>query len=554
MARVYAQGYHGLKKYYGAVGMTKKSVGIYINKTTLQFVILSKGFKKAKLVAAESIRIPEGESVISSAVSVKPIELRVKGSAAPVKEQKILTGFESTVKDLLKQYGIKEGQVIATALPPESMVIRYFQMPRVPQQEHKTAVVFEARKYLPYKLEDVIYAYSISYDKVASNKMAVTFVAAEKNSVAACVRFYENLGLKIGYLEAIPYSLMRFLYQTKDTEPDQTAALIHIGQESANIDLVRNKVLYLTRNVSFSGKLGQPLNIQTAGQSPEELENALTGLRFDNLFSEVRLSFDYFHRQFPEEKIEKMIFWSDERKMQENVQAAGKDLNVYAKIANPFDSIEKGAGYSVEYAIGAGLALKSLYEPNAGINLSPGFKKIEIEKLAKLILKELCVAIALLFVFSIVDGRKIKALDAELDNILGQRSALQMQAGNMSRAVIEERKQQAQEKFNYLQNLATSKISVLSKINRVGNLLPEGMWLSELGYGKIRGRSSLILKGYAFRLKGDNQIKIISQLVEGLKSDGVFSKGFTDIKLDSILNERYAGMPVTSFQISCSME
>jgi len=525
--------------------MTKKSVGIYINKTTLQFVILNKGFKKARLVAAESIRIPEGEPVISSAVSVKPIEL---------KEQKNLTPFESTVKGLLKQYGIKEGQVIATALPPESMVIRYFQMPCVPQQEYKTAVAFEARKYLPYKLEDVVFAYTISYDKVASNKMAVTFVAAEKNSVAACVKFFENMGLKIGYLEAIPCSLMRFLYHTRDLEPGQTAALIHIGQESANIDLVRNKVLYLTRNVSFSGKLGQPVNIQAAGQGLESPEDALLGLKFDNLFSEIRLSFDYFHRQFPEEKIEKMIFWTDERRMLDKVQAAGKDLNVYAKIANPFDSVEKGGGYSVEYAIGAGLALKSLYEPHAGVNLSPGFKKIEIEKLAKLILKELCVAIALLFVFSLVDGRKVKTLDTELNNILGQRSASQMQAGNMSRATIEARKRQAQEKFNYLQNLATGRVSVLSKINRLGNLLPEGLWLSELDYGKIRGKSSLILKGYAFRMKGDNQIKIISQFVENLKSDGVFLKGFTNIRLDSILNERYADIPVTGFQVSCSME
>ena len=513
----------------------KKAVGVYVNKNILQFVVFRSSLGRAMFLAAESIKIPLDVNIGSVAGSVKPIDTTVKQTSIKPGNQKTLTPFESAVKDLLKQHKVKDGQVIAAALPPEFIVIRYFQMARLSVAEHKAAVPFEARKYLPYKLEDIIYAYTISYDKVASNKMAVIFVAAEKAPVANYTRFFENIGLKVGYLEAAPYSLKRFFYYTKSVDLPQTAALVHICQESANINLVRNKVLYLTRNVSFSAKADE---------------------KFDSLLSEARLSFDYFHRQFPEEKIEKMIIWSDDKSIQLRADNVGKDLNVQAKVANPFDSIEGANGYSVEYAVSAGLALRSIYESRQDINLSSGLKKIEVEKLVKLFVVELCVAAAMLLIFSLIDSGKINVLQKELNRILGQRSASQIQTGNISVTGIEENKRRTEDKLNYMTNLSKKRFFVYSKISKVSVLLPEGIWLREINYGVARnkGKLGLVLKGYAYRQKGDDQIKAINQFLENLKKDSSFSNGLVEVKLDSILNEKYTGIPVTSFQISCSTE
>lgn len=539
--------------------MIKKSVGIYVNKNIFQFVVLNKTFNKVKLLAAESIKIPQGEVISSVNMSAKPIDLltgkaykKVAAGENEPKEKikKILTPFESAVKEVLRYHGIKEGQIVSAAIPPEHVVVRYFHMSRLSPQEHKTAIPFEACKYLPYKLEDIIYAYTISYDKVASNKMAVTFVAADKNFMANYVRFFENLGLRIGYLEAVPYSLIRFLYHTKDADFPQTIALINVIHDSANINLVRNKVLYLTRNLSFPGK---------SPQAAIEDQDTAVDLKFDNLLSEIRLSFDYFHRQFPEEKIEKMIVWSDDVRIQEKAQNLGKDLNIYTKTVNPFGYIEKGGGYSVEYSISAGLALRVLYQSYQGINLSVGIKKIEIEKLLKVVTVQLCLAAALLFIFNLADSRKIKSLQNDLKNILVENSISMTEPGSIIVEKIQNEKSLAKEKFDYLKNLTAKKFSINSKIARVGSLLPEGLWIDKMEYSGLKSRNAesklaFLIKGYVCRLKGDDQIKSINKFVEDLKKDGIFSSGFVEIKLDSILNERYEDVAVTSFQVVCLTE
>lgn len=536
--------------------MMKKSVGIYANKNTLQFVVLTKGFNKVKLVAADSIKIPQGELISLINVSAKPVELPV-GKAG---KKPVLTSFESAVKEVLNQNGIKDGQVVSSAVPPECVVIRYFHMSRLAPGEHKTAIPFEARKYLPYKLEDAVYAYSVSYDKVASNKMAVTFVAADKNYVAKYVRFFENLGLRIGYLEVLPYSLIRFLYQTKDIELAQTVALINVTQDLANISLVRNKVLYLTRNVSFSGKPEQAA-ITLSGQdsSHEEDQDSALNIKFENLLSEVRLSFDYFHRQFPEEKIEKVIVWADDRKIQEKFHEVGKELNMYIKTTSPFDCIEKGGGYSVDYAVGVGLALRGMYQHSNDINLSVGIKKIEVERLFKIVATEFCVAVGLLIVFNFADSGKIRALDAEFKDLLRQSAVSGMDANSFSKEAIENEKIRAEEKLNYIESLVSKKNFISSKIPRAANLLPEGLWLDKMEYSKSKNkktgdRLAFTIKGYAYRLKGDEQIRMINNFLESLKKDSLFSSGFVEIKLDFILNETHENMPVTGFQIICFPE
>jgi len=169
-----------------------------------------------------------------------------------------LSFYEEDLTSLFKKYRVKKGEIVTIALPSELVAIRYFQMLRLTQREAKSAVPFEARKYLPYKLEDVSYAYTFSYENVPANKMMVTFVAAEKTWVNNYIRFFTNITLKPGYIEAVPYSLMRFFYYTsKENDSSQTIALIYITKESASINLIKNKVLYLTRNVSFTAKITQ---------------------------------------------------------------------------------------------------------------------------------------------------------------------------------------------------------------------------------------------------------------------------------------------------------
>jgi len=547
----------------------KKSIGIYFSKNNLQVVIINKGLGRLKLVAADSIKLLSQTAAIN-----QPVFSAVSGGTTSNMGQEYLTGekikkqqeaeglknlmsYQAALSELLKKHHIRQGETVTMALPPELMAVRYFQMPRLGPQECKTAVPFEARKFIPYKLEDTVYAYTISYEKVASIKMAVTFVAAERAAVANYIKFIESVGLKVEYLEPIPYSLTRLFYYSREIEIGQTAALVHIGRESANIALVRNKVLYLTRNVSFFSKIGQVANMQFLPGSLDFSQDVSGAVKHDSLLSETRLSFDYFHRQFPEEKVEKMIVWSDDKKAYDWGKDIGKELNVSVKVSNPLEILDGGQNCSVDYAPACGLALRSFYDTEKGVNLSPAFKNIAIEHLVKVAIIEIVIAMIGLFMFFAMDVNKTKELQLELNKMKKQRSAEGDEIGSLSGASIAGIKQKSEQKLNYLQNLIENKRYLSVKIAKIAELLPEGLWLSDLNFSKPKNMSKYVLtiKGYSYKAKGEDQIKTVNQFLDNLKKNNEFMSGFSDIRLDYAQNEKYAAdISVTSFQISCNME
>jgi len=513
--------------------MTNKAVGICVSKNTLQVVVLSRGHKKARLLTADSIKIPQSVVI---------------GAGTNVEAQAL---FEADVMRLLRTNNIKEGEVVAVALPPDLVAVRYFQMARLSQEECKTAVPFEARKYLPYKLEDIDFAYTISHDKVASNKMAVTFAAAEKSAIAGCIKFFKKLNMKVEYLEPVPYSCMRLLYHIKEIEASQIGALVYIDEDTASINLIRNRVLYLTRNLSFSGRISSITQIAMSAIKEEGLDKA----RMDSLFAEVRLSFDYFHRQFPEERIEKMLVWSDHKDLQGWAQDVGKDLNVQTKVSNPLQNIEGAADRPSQYAAACGLALRRLYKPDRDINLSPAFKKIQTQRFKNLLITEACIAAAALFMFYLADVGTVKTLQLEFDKMTGQLSD-NLQTADLSKPAIEHMRYNLESKLSQLERLVDNRISVGSKLKKVAELLPQGLWLDKIDYTTSKGTTGQRLKlvGYAYQTQADNRIKTINLFLENLKKDSEFSESFPVINLDAISNTRYADMALSRFEISCAME
>src|SRR4051812_27798584 len=71
-----------------------------------------------------------------------------KESASAIKE----TG--NLLKTLLEKAGVTTNKVVAS-LPNNSVFTSVIEMPKLPESELKTAVEFEARKYVPLPLQEV---------------------------------------------------------------------------------------------------------------------------------------------------------------------------------------------------------------------------------------------------------------------------------------------------------------------------------------------------------------------------------------------------------------
>ncbi len=243
--------------------MAKRAVGLYIGPKTVGVVEL-KGGRRPQLLRYGLAEItPEAEGK---------------------KEERLA----KAILKVLDESGIKAKE-FTTDLPTEDVTVRYFKMARLPRKEWAQGLRFEAKKYIPFKLEEIISDFKVVETKGAK-EMEVIFAAAKREAVTRHVALLQKVGLKAVAIEPGSFSLMRVFNLTREIEKGQTTTIVEINVEGATINILKDKTLYLARSV-------------TLARAPKEPARPA----FENLLSELHLSFDYYQEQFPDQTIAKVI-------------------------------------------------------------------------------------------------------------------------------------------------------------------------------------------------------------------------------------------------------
>ena len=77
------------------------------------------------------------------------------------------------IKKVLDNAGVRERRVSLT-VPSESSMTRRFEMPILPKKEEKTAIRFEAQKFVPFDIKDLYFDYEV-YPDTTRKKNSVVF-------------------------------------------------------------------------------------------------------------------------------------------------------------------------------------------------------------------------------------------------------------------------------------------------------------------------------------------------------------------------------------------
>ena len=163
----------------------KKVVGLYVNQDTVDLVVLKTGLGGPKLIKFGQADIyPKGEAqhsgeiipeALAGSVSIAHDGLSEK---TKTKEEYII----EAIKKVFRENKVKPGNVV-TAIPSEEIMVRYFQMPKIPRQEREAAVSFEAKRYMPFRMEEVVSDFQVLPNKIVQNSMDVVFVAVKKDTI-----------------------------------------------------------------------------------------------------------------------------------------------------------------------------------------------------------------------------------------------------------------------------------------------------------------------------------------------------------------------------------
>src|SRR3989344_1949910 len=196
------------------------------------------------------------------------------------------------LKNLVSKSRATTNQIVAS-LPNSSVFTSVIEMPKIPENELKTAIEFEAKKYVPLPLAEVALSWSVIEDKKArinkdmnlgsfktagDTRIKILLTAVPTAVIDNYLKVFELAGLTPLALEIESLSLIRSLVG----EDLNINLVIDIGAKSTSINLVDSGYLRLSKNLNVggdtvTGSIAQSLSVNFARAEQFKKDFGLSG-------------------------------------------------------------------------------------------------------------------------------------------------------------------------------------------------------------------------------------------------------------------------------------
>lgn len=154
------------------------------------------------------------------------------------------------LKAIIEETGIKTKKVVFS-LPDFATFFTSFELPPMNKKDMANAVGFEARKYIPLPLSELVLDWQLMEKEVSEKKTnKVLVMAVPKIIVEQYKTIAERAGLELTTLEAEAMALKRGVVK----EGDPTTCLLEIGFQSTNINIVDQGFMKTSFSFDMAGK------------------------------------------------------------------------------------------------------------------------------------------------------------------------------------------------------------------------------------------------------------------------------------------------------------
>lgn len=513
------------------------SSGIYFGPKLITLVEV----KGRKLV--KSIQIPQpaagGELETKASIEVALIQL-----VALIKEEL-----------RKKQIELKKTSL---CLSGKDLIIRSFEIPLLPQSELKSAVNFEARKYIPFKGEDIVSDFQIKADH-AKKSNQVLFMAIKKQALEKYISLLEQLGIEIGGVEYSAFSLLKLLKLTGIAANKITAVISADleGNDETNFLVLKDGFPLFSRDFSlFSGAdfIAGPENLQDSGMALEKFK------------TEIRVSLDYFHRKFSDQNIQRAVLITNPA-YDNQLTALMKELGL------PVEFVETGRLSKImgeafffkldllkSYSAGL-LNIKSKLKPRLlavrakaqGLGGPSVFEERLKELFASLKLDLRVLAASLLFCLFVYGAGILRTLPVKKEalEIKNLRPGAALIDPYASYEDLTKLQGQYQDKLKSLDKLIKERTYLTGILEAIPRVIPEGLWLKDFRCKFEENKQiELVLQGTCYLGERGRELEAIDQFLWALRNSPDFKKSFQETKIISVERREISGTQVSDFIIS----
>ena len=250
---------------------------------------------------------------------VKAIELTQAGS------ETVLTGYgqaemvsEGSKADAIVQAckGFHTKSTVSS-VSGKSVIVRFLNMPKTTDDNLMNVIRVEADKYIPFDVEEVVLdAQRMPESGQQGEEMRVLLCAVKRSLIDEHVGLLQGVGLQPDTIDVDSFALgnayeMRARFAAAVEEGDRTVALVDVGANKTNVNILRGNVSFFIREIylggddltnSISKRLGielhsaENLKRENSGNADQLREAVMSSI--EDLGNEIHLSLDYFENQF----------------------------------------------------------------------------------------------------------------------------------------------------------------------------------------------------------------------------------------------------------------
>ena len=235
-------------------------------------------------------------------------KLRSAEIELPLTEEKAFASLRALMEDF--KPSTKEVRI---SLSAPSAIVRFINMPKMKEEDLKSSLRFEAEKYIPFNIKEVVIDASIlDYPGEEKKEMRILFAAAKRDVVDSRLAMLKELGLSASIIDVDSFACFNAFCNFCGTFDESiSTVLLNIGYTQTNLIILRGSQPFFTRDIQIgvrdvakviSEKMATPKEkaddfIYKLGDNSAEVYEIAKPI-LDNLVDELRLSFGYYENQY----------------------------------------------------------------------------------------------------------------------------------------------------------------------------------------------------------------------------------------------------------------
>jgi type IV pilus assembly protein PilM len=336
--------------------------------------------------------------------TVKAVEITMKGrgrefeltnmGVAKLPSEAIVQGaflnsgaIADTIREAIENGKIKT-KYAAAAVCGHSVIVKKVSLPVMSRTELEEQIRWEAEQYIPFDVNEVNLDFQILDSEGTEGQMDVLLVAAKKDLIDDYVQVITEAGLIPAVIDVAAFAVENAYEANYETNPAEAVALVNIGAQVVNINIVLDGAPAFTRDITTAGnqyteeiqkaltvsfeeaerlKLGGNSSEDSKEVVPQEVEQAMQSVS-EAVIGEISRSLDFFAATTADSRIEKVYLSGGSSRVTGFENAFHERTGLPVELLNPLNQMVPNSNFDQEQldelapslGVSVGLAMRRL--------------------------------------------------------------------------------------------------------------------------------------------------------------------------------------------------